>query len=94
MASKYHIPTHFMSWDPRATMSPLGFMWATKGSTSQYSGNTGTTSMWELSMMEEREGSDPTHVITRTGLLGYTCEYLSREYENRKNISRSEGVAD
>ena len=58
---------------------------AAKGGCVQCSGNTGTTSMWELSRREGEEGWRPGHVTTSTGRedVTHTTECSSPSSEAR-----------
>ena len=58
---------------------------AAKGGCVQCSGNTGTTSMWELSSSEGEEGWRPGQVTTSTGReeVTHTTEWPSPSSEAR-----------
>ena len=58
---------------------------AAKGGCVQCSGNTGTTSMWELSSSEGEEGWRPGQVTTSTGReeVTHTTEWSSPSSEAR-----------
>lgn len=64
---------------PLATISPFSLLKPEKASHSQCSGNTGTTSVWQLSITEGNSGSLPTQLIITTGRRGATCSYTGNQ---------------
>lgn len=58
-----------------------------------FTGNTGTTSIWELSMIDGEEGLVPTHVMMTIGFAGF-LSYTTIGSSNsvaclRKNVTQS-----